>query len=117
MRVVIGALAALVGCATQPLVADYDATCEVTADCEVVLAQGFCGACSMWAGLAEGAAAEFTSDQEEYADTVECELYMIPACSPMNEPPGAVCEDQVCDTTRTHSASRPVDFERTVNFG
>ncbi len=101
MRRIVLMLAVLTGCATEPLVADYAADCEVAEDCEVVIDQGYCGRCSGWAALTVDAAAEFFDDQARYTRAHSCGAVILPGCFDMGISPFPTCEAQTCAVTWT----------------
>lgn len=84
-------------CATEPDPLDYDATCDADSDCVAVVDEGFCGRCDSWTALEAQAAQDFSDDQADYAETVECQRTILPYCGGLAEPPSVRCNQGRCD--------------------
>lgn len=87
----------LAGCPEEPLITDYDATCEVDDDCALVVDQGYCGRCESWGALNADAADEFEADQERFGRRVRCGGSILIGCVPP-EPPEVACDGGACVT-------------------
>lgn len=96
MRHWIAVLFAMAGCATEPLIADYDATCEVADDCEAIVDEGYCGWCSSWGALSEEGADAFFDDQARYTRQHRCGSGVLLGCGPLGNAPPVACEQQEC---------------------
>lgn len=86
----------LAAAACRPAAENFDATCAVDADCEVVVDVGWCGSCSGMAALSERGAKRY---ETALAGAVPmCRGIILLGCPSdlTGEPQTASCVDAVC---------------------
>jgi len=95
-RHLVLAVAFSIGCATEPLAEDYDATCDAPEACRAVVDQGYCGRCDGWIALSADGAAQFEEDQDHYADVHHCQSTILIGCGDLPAAPLPTCEQNEC---------------------